>query len=91
MSAAASEDKKQGTATPPKPALRKPEFTTIGELHPESRTVNLVCKVTDMQTVLEVKRTDGTEVKIMEATLADKTGSLILTCRTEGITKAFQG
>mmetsp|Transcript_13143 Transcript_13143/g.18176 ORF Transcript_13143/g.18176 Transcript_13143/m.18176 type:complete len:147 (-) Transcript_13143:197-637(-) len=67
----------------PKPALKKPEFTSIGELLPEQRNVNLICRVVEVKTVLDTTRNDGTKVKIAEATIADKTGSVILTCKTD--------
>mmetsp|Transcript_25342 Transcript_25342/g.61032 ORF Transcript_25342/g.61032 Transcript_25342/m.61032 type:complete len:157 (+) Transcript_25342:75-545(+) len=76
----AKETKAAGTE---KPKLRKPNFTTIEALEPLSRTVNLVCRVADMQVVMDTKRVDGSTVKIAEATIADKTGCMILTCRTE--------
>ncbi|GAB5355570.1 hypothetical protein AAMO2058_000216800 [Amorphochlora amoebiformis] len=65
------------------PPLRKPVFTTIGALDPESRTVNLICKVVNVKTVLDVTRNDGSKMKISEAEIADTSGSMTLTCRTE--------
>mmetsp|Transcript_16180 Transcript_16180/g.24403 ORF Transcript_16180/g.24403 Transcript_16180/m.24403 type:complete len:155 (-) Transcript_16180:193-657(-) len=72
-----SEEKKE------KKALRKPVFMNISELEPESRKVYLISKVCEVKTVLEHTRPDGTKVKISEAKIADKSGSVTLTCRSD--------
>eukprot|EP00466_Bigelowiella_natans_P016539 jgi/Bigna1/53415/estExt_Genewise1Plus.C_190120 len=61
--------------------LLKPTFVQISDLNPEDRGVNLIVKVVKVTSVPPAR--PESKSKISEATIADKTGSLILTCRTE--------
>merc|ERR1712039_68614 len=62
---------------PPKIKLRKPKFVKVSSLNPDSANLNLNVKV------LEATVVEGTEVKMVEAKVADSTGSFILRARAE--------
>eukprot|EP00443_Scrippsiella_acuminata_P001794 CAMPEP_0115292902 /NCGR_PEP_ID=MMETSP0270-20121206/65381_1 /TAXON_ID=71861 /ORGANISM="Scrippsiella trochoidea, Strain CCMP3099" /LENGTH=543 /DNA_ID=CAMNT_0002710361 /DNA_START=44 /DNA_END=1675 /DNA_ORIENTATION=- len=57
---------------PPKIILRKPKFVKVKNLNPDSANLNINVKV------LSVEAVEGTEVKMVEAKVADETGSMIL-------------
>jgi len=66
-------------------SLRKPSFTTIGELKPNGVGHNLIVKVISTDVVVEKTRPDGTKIRVAEAMVADGTGCIILTARNNQI------
>ena len=64
----------------------------IGELEPQSRSVNLTAKVVSKTPVREiVSRMDGSKHRVAEALVGDDTGSILMTLWDDNIDKVNDG
>eukprot|EP00475_Leptophrys_vorax_P012223 TRINITY_DN1863_c0_g1_i2.p1 TRINITY_DN1863_c0_g1~~TRINITY_DN1863_c0_g1_i2.p1 ORF type:complete len:157 (-),score=57.46 TRINITY_DN1863_c0_g1_i2:210-680(-) len=65
--------------------VRPAVFIKVADLEPDSHGHNLKVIVTDVKTVLDRPRFDGSRLRIAEATIGDETGTVLFTARNEQI------
>lgn len=71
----------------PKPIkLRKPKWTKVEKINPESKGINLMLKCISCKEVT----VEGGPSRIWEATVGDETGSVILQLRNEELAKVCE-
>ncbi|WOL03152.1 hypothetical protein Cni_G11872 [Canna indica] len=71
-----------------KPAMRKPEFTKVNQLRPNTNGHTLTVKVVSSKTVLQKGRPNGPQVRQMrlaECLVGDETGIIVFTARNEQV------
>eukprot|EP00899_Mesostigma_viride_P014980 jgi/Mesvir1/23483/Mv22331-RA.1 len=73
--------------------LRKPVFTTIDQLRPETQGHNLLVKVISKHLVVQRPRPggDGSQMRIAECIVGDKTGCIIFTARNNQVDVMEEG
>lgn len=68
------------------------EFTSVNELNPASRRVNLKVRVVNVSETREVvSKRDGSVHKVAEALVGDETGSILLTLWDDAISEVSPG
>lgn len=70
--------------------MRKPTFSKVADLQPGTKGLNLILKVVSITPAVERVGHDNT-LKIVEATVGDETGCVILSARNEQVDLLKQG
>lgn len=65
--------------------LRKPVYIEVNQLQPGTRGHNIKAKVSEIRSVLERPRRDGSTLTIAEVLIGDETGCVLFTARNEQI------
>lgn len=81
-----AQDTTTTTQQEPEPIkLTAPQFIEVSDLSPASVGFNVIVKVGTIKPIMNRLNLDGTRLRISEAVVGDKTGSIILSLRNDQI------